>query len=194
MADEPDQPGAAGRERRSDGPTVLVGYASAHGSTRSIAERVAAGLREAPAEADLRPLGEVADVHTYDAFVIGSAVHDMAWLPEALAFTRRHRPALRTRPLWIFSVGAPAALRGWGKAMVGQEEQKVVGELLDALRPRGHRLFSGVIRPEHLSVSGRIALKAMGLRYGDYRDWADVEDWTRQIAHDLVGGRPGGGD
>ncbi|MFG3495883.1 flavodoxin domain-containing protein [Streptomyces sp. NPDC047928] len=166
--------------------TVLVGYATAHGSTRSIARRVAVDLEERGVTADVQALDAVKSTDGYDAFVIGSAVHDMAWLPEALDFTRGHRDELTGRPLWIFSVGMVAALRGPMKSIGPKEEQKVAGELLEQLRPRGHRLFSGVIEPQHLSRPGRMKMKAMGLRYGDYREWPVVDAWAEEIAGELV--------
>ena len=83
---------------------VLVAYASAHGSTRGIAERVATGLESRGIEVALRPVDDVATVEAYDAFVIGSAIHDGKWLPEAVAFTTRQATTLDARPLWLFSV------------------------------------------------------------------------------------------
>lgn len=168
--------------------TVLVGYATAHGSTRSVAERLAARLAEAGARADVESLAavQVERLAAYDAYVIGSAVHDMAWLPEAQRFVDAHAEALVRRPLWLYSVGLPAGLRGPGKAFAGPEETKIAGALVERLRPRGHRLFSGVIRPEHLSRHGRLRMKALGVRYGDYRDWAAVDGWAREIAGDLA--------
>ncbi len=52
---------------------VLVVYASKHGATRGIAGRIAASLRTAGCEADVRWVKEAGDLAAYDAFVIGSA-------------------------------------------------------------------------------------------------------------------------
>lgn len=172
---------------------MLVAYAGVHGSTRSIAERIAARLREQGLRADALPVEAVDDLRVYDAFVVGSAVHDMAWLPEALTFVRRGAELFVRHGVWIFSVGMPAALRGPWKAFAAKEEEHVAGHLIDELRPRGHRLFSGVIRPEHLSGTGRVKLRAMGLRYGDYRDWSEVDAWARDIARAVLGGAGPGG-
>ncbi|MGW0607686.1 flavodoxin domain-containing protein [Streptomyces sp. NPDC002640] len=167
-------------------PRILITYATVHGSTRSIAERVADELRRRSARTDVRSCGDVTDVRPYDAVVLGSAVHDMAWLPEAMDLLHRERDALREHPVWAFSVGMPGALRGPWKLLAGREEPTVAGPVLRELSPRDHRLFSGVIRPEHLPAGGRLRLRAMGLRYGDYRDWVAVDDWARRIADDLT--------
>ncbi|URN11515.1 flavodoxin domain-containing protein [Streptomyces radiopugnans] len=83
-----------GPRRGGNDMTVLVGYASAHGSTREIAERIAARLAERGVEAETASLDAVGDAGGYDAYVLGSAVHGMAWLPEATGFVHTHRELL----------------------------------------------------------------------------------------------------
>lgn len=161
---------------------VLVAYASAHSSTRTIAERIGARLG-----ADVRSLDEVEDPEAYDAFVLGSAVHGQAWLPEATRFVRANGELLAGRPVWIFSVGMPGALRGPWKLLAGKEEPKVIGAVQAALRPRGHRLFSGVVSRDHFPPAGRLLFWLMGCRYGDYRDWAAVDAFADEIAGTLTG-------
>ncbi|MGW0117918.1 flavodoxin domain-containing protein [Streptomyces sp. NPDC003327] len=173
--------------RRRESVRVLVAHAGVHGSTRSIAERIAARLGEQGALADVLPVKAVGDPRAYDVFVVGSAVHDMAWLPEALSFVRASADLLAGRDVWLFSVGMPAAVRGPWRALVGREEGHVVGGLVDELRPRGHRLFSGVIEPGHLTPAARVKFRAMGLRYGDYRDWPAVDDWAGHIGREVLG-------
>ncbi len=88
---------------------VLVGYATAHGSTHGVAEQLAAGVGRAGLKADVRPL-ETVD----DAYVLGSAVHNQTWLDPAKAFLRGNADLLGTRPVWIFSVGMPGHCAGRG--------------------------------------------------------------------------------
>lgn len=68
---------------RGEDMNVLVGYASAHGSTREIAERLGSRLDEMGLKADVRSMADVGDADAYEAFVLGSAVHDQAWLAPA---------------------------------------------------------------------------------------------------------------
>ncbi|WP_411575162.1 flavodoxin domain-containing protein [Streptomyces fradiae] len=171
--------------------TTLVGFASAHGSTAEIAERIGAGLRAHDAEVAVRALEEVDDPSRYAAFVLGSAVHDMAWLPQATDFVVAHEGLLLQRPVWIFSVGMPAALRGPWKSFAPREEKHVVGEMLARLRPRGHALFSGVVAEDHLPPAGRAIFRAMGMRFGDYRDWDAVDAFAEDVARDLAPGPSG---
>lgn len=169
--------------------TVLVGYATAHGSTREIARRIGSRMRTAGVEAEVRPLDAVDDVSGYDAFVVGSAVHGQKWLDGARDFVRHDLAAAGSRPVWLFSVGMPGALRGPWKQLMDKELPAVESDLAAPVTVRAHRLFSGVIRPGHLNRTGRLLFRLMGCRYGDHRDWQEIDDWADHIAASLAPGR-----
>lgn len=164
---------------------VLVGYASEHGSTREIAERIAARLREYGHEVDVQAMGGAGRPDEYAAIVLGSAIHDQRWLPAARDFVHGHAALLAVRPLWLFSVGLPGALRGPWRRLAMKEKPMVIAEFRETVWPREHRLFSGVIRPEHISARGRLQFRAMGCRYGDHRDWPAIDAWADDIAAEL---------
>ncbi|MEU8344806.1 flavodoxin domain-containing protein [Spirillospora sp. NPDC048832] len=165
--------------------TVLVAYGSAHGSTRSIAERIGAVLAEHGERVDIRAMSNVDNAEVYDAFVLGSAVHSRAWLAEATGFLERERGTLAGRPVWLFSVGMPAALRGPWRGFGPKEEALLAGDLHRILDARGHQLFSGVFRREHIPFAGRLMCTLLGLRYGDYRDWPRIDAWASKIAGEV---------
>src|SRR5687768_15398488 len=85
---------------------VLVGYASAHGSTKGIAEEIAERLTLGGIQTDFRPIDDVSTLDNYEAVILGSAVNNMAWLPHAAAFVRSHTDELRARRVWLFSVSS----------------------------------------------------------------------------------------
>ncbi|MFD0427307.1 flavodoxin domain-containing protein [Streptomyces zhihengii] len=63
---------------------VLVLHASAHHSTQEIASRIGERLRTHGHDADVRALDQVTGGHWLDqcdALVLGSAIHNGAWLP-----------------------------------------------------------------------------------------------------------------
>ncbi|MER6185917.1 flavodoxin domain-containing protein [Streptomyces sp. NPDC001652] len=167
---------------------ILVGYASAHGSTREIAAHMAARLSSAGLKAEARAMETVDDADAYRAFVLGSAVHGQAWLEPAKAFLRDNPDVLGTRPVWIFSVGMPGALRGPWKRLATKEIPVIVESLPGDLPYRDHRLFSGVVSPTQLPLSGRLLFRLMGCRFGDYRDWDVIDGWTDRIAAELADG------
>jgi menaquinone-dependent protoporphyrinogen oxidase len=84
---------------------VLVAYASRHGATQGIAERIAVTLHAAGIDADLRSTSSVKRVGEYDAFVIGSAAYMFHWLKDAVSLVQRNRVALVGKPVWLFSSG-----------------------------------------------------------------------------------------
>ncbi|WP_037603609.1 flavodoxin domain-containing protein [Streptacidiphilus rugosus] len=168
--------------------TVLVGYASAHGSTREIAQRLGTRLAELGCPADVVSLDGDVDPRAHGAVVLGSAVHGQHWLPVAEDFVRAHRDVLAERPLWAFSVGLPAALRGPWRRLAGKEERVVLDALALPASLRGHRLLSGVIAPEHVGRAGALMFRLVGGRFGDHRDWQAVDALAADIATAL---RPG---
>ncbi|MFJ5993251.1 flavodoxin domain-containing protein [Lentzea sp. NPDC092896] len=165
---------------------VLVAYATAAGSTAGVAERIAGSLRTGGHEVVVRTVEEAAEAQAYDAYVVGSAVHDQAWLPAGAAFLAEHRKALYGKPVWLFSVGLPGALRGPLRKWVLVEEADVLAALLDDVEPIEHRLFSGVVTPGAFGWLGTLVFRAMGGRFGDFRDWAAIEKWSTGIAEALV--------
>jgi len=168
---------------------VLVGYATAHGSTREIAERIAVGLRSAGLSAEARPVETVDDADAYRAFVLGSAVHGQAWLGPARDFTYDNLGVLAAGPpVWLFSVGMPDALRGPWRRLGPKEIPLILSALPDELPYRDHRLFSGVVARAQLSRTGRLLFRLVGGRFRDYRDWAAVDAWTAGIADGLKRG------
>lgn len=165
---------------------ILVVYASADGSTAGIAHRIAHRLRERGHDASDQPVGSAESLHGVDAVVLGSAVHDRRWLDEATNFINTNRQAVRNRLFWTFSVGMPDALPKAVRKIARSEENAIINQLGD-LRPRGHRLFSGVVKPSQFPLASRIFLHLVGGRYGDFRDWPAIDGWALEIADQLDG-------
>ena len=67
----------------------------------------------------------------------------------------RFGPSLGAVPVWLFSVGMPAALPKRVQPWAMQEEDQMAQKLSAFVDPRGHRLFSGVVRKAHLSPAER---------------------------------------
>ena len=91
---------------------VLVSYATRYGSTQEVAQAVGAALREAGLappraglEVDVRPIGEVRSITTYEAVVVGAPLIMFRWHKDAHNFLARQRDALIQRPLAIFALG-----------------------------------------------------------------------------------------
>jgi menaquinone-dependent protoporphyrinogen oxidase len=169
---------------------VLVAYASRHGSTRGVAERVAARLEEHGSRAHVRPVDQLDDMDEYDAVVFGSPVYDGAWLPEAERFVRANVDELAGRQVWLFSVGTFGdRKRVFGPLM--KKEPKGIASIRQALHPRDYRVFAGVIDRHQWPLASRLFYRALGGRLGDNRDWPEIDAWAERIAHALQVRTPG---
>lgn len=157
--------------------TVLIVYASKHGSTRGIAERIAERLRQLGKEAGARPVDEVSDPGSYEAFVIGSAVYYGSWLKEATEWVHRNQAVLAQRPVWLFSSGPLGT-----EVRDAEQQPKEMTEFQQAIRPREQRIFFGVLDHSKLSFAERMMAKAVRAPEGDFRDWEVIEAWATSIA------------
>lgn len=164
-------------------PRVLVTYSTAAGSTAGIAERIAQVLRDAGCDVRCLPATADLDLTGVDGLVVGSAVHDMAWLPPSVEVLRR---ASGTPAVWCFSVGGVRP-RGPVTRRLAALEARRVGALFPAdLRVRDHRVFGGVVDLADVPLWGRLFFRAIGGRPGDHRDWTAVAAWAGDIAGSLA--------
>ena len=176
--------------------SVLVAYASRHGATRGIAERIADRLRADGVEAEARPVSAVRDVGAYDAVVVGGAAYMFHWLKEATGFVRRNGAVLAARPVWLFSSGplGTDTVDAQGHDVLLTSEPKEFAQLRSVLHPRDVRVFFGALDPEAPTVglaerfvrhmpAARNAMPA-----GDFRDWPAIDAWADGIAAELATG------
>ena len=179
---------------------VLVVYATHHGATRGIAERIAITLGARGLHVTVVAADEVGEVTSYDAFVVGSAAYAFHWVKEAAAFVRRHRDLLADRPVWLFSSGplGTEVSDAQGPDVRAQAEPREFAEFRDAIHPRGTGIFFGAYDPgaspigfmerfTRLMPAARATLPA-----GDFRDWAEIEAWASAIADELTAVPAGG--
>jgi menaquinone-dependent protoporphyrinogen oxidase len=163
---------------------VLVAYATKHGSTREIAECIAIELRAFGHSVDLKAAEQVGELDAWRAIVLGSPVYDGSWLPEAAELIRRNLDRLGTLPVWLFSVGSFGdEHRVVGRLM--KKEPREMAQFLRAIRPRGYRVFAGVIDASSWPFHGRLLLRLFGSRPGDNRDWQSIARWANAIASAL---------
>jgi len=171
---------------------VLVAYASKHGATQGIAEHIAKTLAAEGHFTEVRGLPSKGGVQGYDACVIGSAVYMGHWRTEALSFVRGHQGALAGRPVWLFSCGplGTATIDAKGRDVRSAAVPKEAQELEEIVQPRDHHVFFGALDPQRLTVPERALRKLPAGRAlmpeGDFRDWAEVDWWAKEIAQQLA--------
>lgn len=157
--------------------TILVAFASRHGSTRAIAETIAAELEARGHRAVFLDISQVASLDGYDAVVAGSGVYLGRWLAPARAFLDRFQPELSMLPTWLFSSG-----------QIGDQpasEPQDVTSRRDTIRLMDHHGFAGRLDPRALGIGERIVSRMVGSAAGDFRDWDEIRAWVRKIEHEL---------
>jgi menaquinone-dependent protoporphyrinogen oxidase len=160
--------------------TLLIAYASKHGSTQGIAERIAEKLRQMGKKAETRSVDTVEDPESYEALVIGSAIYYGSWLKVATEWVHRNQAILATRPVWLFSSGPLGT-----EVQDAEQQPKEMAEFQQAIRPREQRIFFGTLEHSHLSFAERVMVKAVRAPEGDFRDWEAIDAWAASIAHNL---------
>lgn len=160
---------------------VLVAYASKHGATAEIAERISETLRTHGLDVTCSPASNAA-VDSIDALVFGGALYAGAWPKSAKAFVEQAEQHASNLPTWVFSSGPV------GDPPQPEERPEQADALADRLAPREHRLFAGAIDRSQLSLMERGITKALRISDGDYRDWATIEEWANEIATALGNG------
>ena len=155
-------------------PSVLVAHASKHGSTREVAEAVAARLSSHGIVTYTCKAGDAAGIGEYDAVVLGSAIYTGRLLADARAFLHRCGDELAGRPLAVFAMGPRTLADDDVAGSRSQLDAALARE--PAVHPFTTAVFGGAFDPlEHRFPFSRIAAF-------DVRDWAAIHAWADEIA------------
>ncbi len=162
---------------------ILVAYASKTGSTVGVAEAIGKALVERGAQVDVRRMDEVQDLTPYRAVVLGSAIQDHQWLPEAMTFVRQHRDELARKPVATFLVCMTLAMKN-------QQYRESVKRWLDPVRalitPVSEGFFAGVLDISKIPkfsdrLKFRISVATGVWTEGDHRDWGAIRAWANTL-------------
>ena len=162
-------------------PKVLVAYATKHGATAEIAEKIGEVLSAAGVAADVSPVGQVKDLSPYDAVVLGSAVYIFRWRREAARFLKAKEKQLAERAVWIFSSG-PTGEGEPVELTEGWRFPKSLQARLDRIRPLEVVVFHGAIDPGKMKGLERWMIQKVGAAVEDSRDWEAIAAWAEGIA------------
>ena len=156
---------------------ILVAYASKKGSTAEIAQAIAKELQAAGHTADAVEIAQGASPAGYDAVVIGGPMY-VGKIDGVGKFVKRHSADLARMPVAGFVVCLAAAAKDT-EGMVLAE--KGLHAALDPLKPVAETIFAGKLDPEKLSWFQRWITKKVKSPVGDFRDWAVIAAWAREL-------------
>jgi menaquinone-dependent protoporphyrinogen oxidase len=168
---------------------ILVAYATAAGSTGGVADLIGKTMAESGIAVDVCPVQSVKKLDSYDAIVLGSAIHGGKWLPEMVTFLQANQSRLNQVPTAFFLVGL----------MVNKKDEsarKLVDQFLAAeralVKPVSEGHFVGAMfTKDHPGLEGFgmrffFAYCGLGFRGGDFRDPAAIRAWAERIRPLLI--------
>lgn len=158
---------------------VLVAVASRYGSTHEIADRIGQTLRSAGHQVDVVAVDDAPDLDRYDAAVIGSAVYAGHWLEPAKALVEENEYRLQIMPVWLFSSGPV------GDPPEPSEDPADAAPMTERSDAREHRVFGGKLDRSVLRFTDKAVVVTLRAPEGDWRDFAEIERWAREIADHL---------
>jgi menaquinone-dependent protoporphyrinogen oxidase len=163
---------------------VLVTYATKHGATAEIAEKIGEVLRQEGLPVDVFPVKQVQELAPYTAVILGSAVYIGRWRKEAVKFLEANEQLLAERDVWLFSSGptgqgdAVELLQGW-HFPEGQQP------IADRIQPHEIVVFHGALEVNDLNFIEKRMIKMVESPTGDFRDWEGITDWATAVVDTL---------
>ncbi|MBI5878296.1 MAG: flavodoxin domain-containing protein [Chloroflexi bacterium] len=159
--------------------SILLAYATRYGSTQEVAEAIAASLRDAGLRVDIQPMLEVQRLDSYDAVVLGAAIYNARWHPDAHQFLVQHQGILRQLPVAIFALGPLST----SKAAMQNSRRQLDSELAKHswLKPAALEMFAGKYDP---SKPG-LGFFERFVPASDHRNWEAIRAWANALPAQL---------
>jgi len=176
---------------------VLVLFASTHGHTAKVADRLGDVLRAEGLAARVRPLGKDAirlDLSEFDAYILAGSVHAGQHQHELMEWASEHRAALNDHPSAFVSVSLTAADDT-------DEARTTVKDMIDDVldktgwTPTTTFPVAGAFQFEEYNLPTRVVMRLIARRVEnhtgekvdvhhdtDYTDWPAVEAFAKDFA------------
>jgi menaquinone-dependent protoporphyrinogen oxidase len=161
---------------------ILIVYASAHGTAKSIAERINSQVSAADiGDVTLSSIEENPHLGDFDVIIIGSSIHNRSWLTTASRYVKINALFLKEqpRPTWAFSVGMPKT------GAAGLEEERIDKWLKGLIEIKGHKLFEGQWQKGDIPWGFGWMFWLFGAKIEDRRDWDEIDKWADEIVAEL---------
>ncbi len=168
------------------GDAVLVTYATIHGSTREVAERVAETLRVQGLAVDLQEAKRVGSLDPYRAVVLGAPLYMFHWHKDARGFLARHRRALAQKPIAIFVLGPLNQVEKEFQGAREQMDKELAG--FPWLQPVCVEIMGGKLDPAHFRFPYNLIPAMNKMPPSDIRDWDAIKAFASGLAAKLQAG------
>lgn len=157
---------------------LLVAYATRAGSTVGVAGAIGLVLKKRGFLVDIKSVKENPSVKRYQAVIIGSAIRQGNWLPEAITYLIANQQALRRVRVALFTVHM---LNQGDDAQSRHNREAYLDVLRPLVQPVAHVFFPGKVDPARLSLIDRLMVRAVKTPVGDFRNWEDIGGWAQDL-------------
>lgn len=120
------------------------------------------------------------DCFPYDLIIIGSSIQGGVPLPGVKNFVETNRAVLQEKKVAVFA--ACLAVKSRYKGMRKRAES-YADSVACGIIPVSKAVFAGK-SPDMGGLLNLIGQLALGVKYGDHRDWGEIERWTMALVKD----------
>lgn len=164
---------------------VLIAYTTRYGSTREVAEAIAATLQENGLQIELQPMRKVQVIENVQAVILGAPIYIGNLQKDFGQFLNRHQQVLTGLPVGVFALGPISEdEKEWAETRTQLEKTL---EKYPWFKPAAVELFGGKYDPAKLRFPDNLLLKFPAsplhdLPARDVRNWDAIQDWAKQFA------------
>jgi menaquinone-dependent protoporphyrinogen oxidase len=144
-----------------------------------VAQAIGQALANNGATVDVRHINNVSDLSAYRAVVLGSAIRQGKWLPEAKKFVEAHQQALSRVPTAYFTVCMTLSEDT-------EENRRKAAAYLEPVRqilkPVEEGFFAGKMDYGQLGFVERLMVeRVVHVPQGDFRNWTAIQTWAQAL-------------
>jgi menaquinone-dependent protoporphyrinogen oxidase len=159
---------------------ILVAYGTRSGSTKEVAEAVAATLREHNLDVDIQAMKTVSSLAGYRAVVLGAPLIMGRWHKDARRFLSRHKAALEECPAAVFALGPVHNVEEEWQGARGQLDKTLAK--YPQFKPIAIEVFGGKFDPALLGFPWKLLPGLKKIPSSDIRDWTAICTWASNLA------------
>ncbi len=167
------------------GNKILVAYASKSGSTVEIAKFIGNTFSKKKTVEVLK-ISEVTDLSRYSQVIIGSPIIYDKWIKEARHFIKDNEGVLAEKKVSFFLVCLVLCGNNEKTQKKADKYASEIEKTTPKINVRNFGQFKGVLNYSKMSFKSKIMMKPLmaskGLKEGDYRDWKQIEEWTKRLS------------
>ncbi len=166
--------------------SILILYASFHGSTAQIAQFMGEKLNRQGITSSVKSINEHIDFSSYNGIIMGAPIHRGQWMDEAVDYVNKHRVNFDHLPFACFYTCMAKAKHPSSKESIEVLEsyQATLIELFPSLSPSHIGSFAGMLDYDKCSFITKLVMWLImsknGVKEGDYRDWQAIESWLSE--------------